>query len=298
MALIFRDCRRSLFRNRLTITINSRFQTTYHQRPLPSTLISFSSVEGKELFREALLDGGMESFFPLSEQFITQSEPSFCAISSLAMVLNALKYDPKKVWKGPWRWYSEETLYCEATKSCQHDIDFIKQNGMDFSEFESLGRCHDILLQSFRVVDLSLSTSSTSMDSPSNSQNVHSMEDLSKFREAIVNISYSSSAEMFIIVNFSRKYLGQTGDGHFSPIGGYHRRKDLVLIMDVARFKYPPFWVPLADLWNSMSLIDKKTGATRGYFILSSKNSKLQSERCKHDNSINIDTRKDNKFIC
>jgi hypothetical protein len=31
--------------------------------------------------------------------------------------------------------------------------------------------------------------------------------------------------------------LGQTGTGHFSPIGGFHESKDLVLIMDVARFK-------------------------------------------------------------
>ncbi len=27
--------------------------------------------------------------------------------------------------------------------------------------------------------------------------------------------------------------LGQTGDGHFSPVGGYHPDKDLVLLMDV-----------------------------------------------------------------
>jgi hypothetical protein len=30
------------------------------------------------------------------------------------------------------------------------------------------------------------------------------------------------------------------GDGHFSPVGGYHAGKDLVLILDTARFKYPP----------------------------------------------------------
>ena len=73
---------------------------SFHKRVLPSNLIALSSKEGKALFTEALHLGGMESFFPLSEQFITQSEPSYCAISSLAMVLNALNYDPKKIWKG------------------------------------------------------------------------------------------------------------------------------------------------------------------------------------------------------
>jgi len=44
-------------------------------------------------------------------------------------------------------------------------------------------------------------------------------------------------AKELLIVSYSRKVLGQTGDGHFSPIGGYHKSRDLVLIMDVARFK-------------------------------------------------------------
>lgn len=44
--------------------------------------------------------GTLHSYFPLAEQFVTQSEPSFCSLSSLSMVLNALNFDPKKIWKG------------------------------------------------------------------------------------------------------------------------------------------------------------------------------------------------------
>lgn len=33
-------------------------------------------------------------------------------------------------------------------------------------------------------------------------------------------------------VSYTRKAFGQTGDGHFSPIGGYHSARDLVLILD------------------------------------------------------------------
>jgi len=64
--------------------------------------------------------------------------------------------------------------------------------------------------------------------------------------------------------------LGQTGDGHFSPIGGYHAEKDLVLIMEVARFKYPPHWVPLQLLFDAMKAVDKVTGLSRGYITLRS----------------------------
>lgn len=61
----------------------------------------------------------------------------------------------------------------------------------------------------------------------------------------------------------------QTGDGHFSPIAGYHRGLDLVLVLDVARFKYPPYWVPLTSLWAAMSHVDPHTGNTRGYYVIS-----------------------------
>ncbi|KAF3950686.1 hypothetical protein CMV_023590 [Castanea mollissima] len=63
--------------------------------------------------------------------------------------------------------------------------------------------------------------------------------------------------------------LSQTGTGHFSPIGGYHAGRDMVLMLDVARFKYPPHWVPLTLLWEAMDTIDEATGHRRGYMIIS-----------------------------
>ena len=44
---------------------------TVYKRPLSSQLISFSSQEGRQLFKEAMLDGYMQNYFPLSEQFTT-----------------------------------------------------------------------------------------------------------------------------------------------------------------------------------------------------------------------------------
>jgi hypothetical protein len=59
----------------------------------------------------------------------------------------------------------------------------------------------------------------------------------------------------------------QTGTGHFSPIGGYHAGQDMALILDVARFKYPPHWVPLPLLWEAMNTIDESTGLLRGSLL-------------------------------
>lgn len=42
-----------------------------------------------------------------------------------------------------------------------------------------------------------------------------------------------STGEEHLVVSYSRKPFQQTGDGHFSPVGGYHMGRDLVLILDV-----------------------------------------------------------------
>lgn len=39
----------------------------------------------------------------------------------------------------------------------------------------------------------------------------------------------------------------------------------MVLILDVARFKYPPHWVPLTLLWEAMDSTDEATKLKRGY---------------------------------
>jgi len=58
------------------------------------------------------------------------------------------------------------------------------------------------------------------------------------------------------MVNVSRKILDQTGDGHFCPIGGFNNNAKKVLMLDTARFKYPPHWVDIDLLYDSIKSID------------------------------------------
>ena len=74
---------------------------------------------------------------------------------------------------------------------------------------------------------------------------------------------------MYAIVNFGRKELEQTGSGHFACIGGYNSRSEKALVMDTARFKYPPFWVDVDQLYRSVCTTDKATGNNRGFLVLS-----------------------------
>ena len=71
---------------------------THYKRPLPDTAIAFASREGRQLFAEAMEGGGLERYFPLAEQFHTQSEPAYCGLGSLVMALNALDIDPERQW--------------------------------------------------------------------------------------------------------------------------------------------------------------------------------------------------------
>jgi glutathione gamma-glutamylcysteinyltransferase len=240
---------------------------SYHRRPLPENLIALASPRGRVLFQEALLNGTMECYFPLSEQFITQSEPSYCSLSSLAMVLNALNHDPRKTWKGVWRWVSEESLFCDSKRVCAHSPEKIQSGGMNFEDFKSLQVCQPgVMIQSHRV----------------QTERAEEEDSIDIFRSLVIKSCQATRHDSFLICNFSRAVLSQTGDGHFSPIGGYHGPSDSVLILDVARFKYPPYWVTIDLLWQAMRAVDAQSKLSRGYFLVSSQHSSSCEGRHEH----------------
>ena len=54
---------------------------------------------------------------------------------------------------------------------------------------------------------------------------------------------YLAAKDHFVIVNYLRKAIGQQTGGHISPLAAYDAKEDRFLILDVARYKYPPVWV-------------------------------------------------------
>lgn len=224
---------------RLKLARHGRIGPMFYRRPLPDALISFSSSLGRDLFREALQAGDMEGYFPLAEQFHTQAEPAFCGLASLVVVLNALAIDPGRLWRGPWRWFSEELLDC-----CQ-PLDQVRARGITFDDFACLARCNGARVELRRP-------------------GAASVDDLRRDLRAA-----SRGAEgPHLVAAYDRRVLGQTGAGHYSPIAGLHAGRDLALILDVARFKYPPHWVPLPLLFAAMQPHDPDTGQPRGYLLL------------------------------
>jgi len=90
----------------------STAEPSSYMRLLPADLPALDSAVGRELFGKALVEGTMQGYFRLAQQFHTQSDPAFCGLGSLVCALNALQIDPRRKWKGVWRWFSEELLDC------------------------------------------------------------------------------------------------------------------------------------------------------------------------------------------
>lgn len=212
-------------------------QETFYRRPLPSDTTEFSSPLGRRLFGEALASGGLEGYFRLAEQFHTQAEPQFCGLGSLVVALNALAIDPGRRWQGVWRWFSEQLLDCCVA------LDQIRQRGLDLDEVACLARCNGTSVDVFRP-------------------------ETSAAAAWRASLGAAARGEQIVIASYDRAGLDQSGSGHFSPIGGYHAERDLVLILDVARFKYPPHWIPAERLWQAMHAIDTATGRSRGWLAL------------------------------
>jgi len=73
----------------------------------------------------------------------------------------------------------------------------------------------------------------------------------------------------FVLANYLRGSLGQVGGGHWSALAAYDAQSDSVLILDVAKYKYPPVWVGIGTLREAIATMDKTSGKPRGLVIVS-----------------------------
>ncbi len=212
---------------------------SFHRRPLPADLVAFGQPEGRALLRASLAEGTAEAFFPLSAHLHTQAEPAWCGFGTLITVLNALEIDPGRVWKGPWRFFGEELLVC-----CKA-LELAASEGFTLAEVACLAQCNGARVDVFFA-------------EPGN-------EGL--FRETVL-ASVRAPSGPFVVCNYDRGALGQTGSGHFSPLAAWHEGTDRALILDVARFKYPPHWAPMEKVWQAMTAMDPTSGRPRGWLVI------------------------------
>lgn len=218
--------------------------SSFFKKPIPEACTPLNSKKGKGYFASAMQQGNLEgTFWSLVENFQTQSEPSSCGTGTLAMVLNSMGVDPgHRSTLGPWRWWTEQSLSVSREKNSPGgDGDGPPAQGITLQQLARLAE--------------------------KNGASVKMHNGGSGFRADLQALCGGEDTGRRIIASFSRLKLGQTGDGHHSPIAAYDSESDQVLVLDVARFKYAPWWVPVSMMEEALNTTDT-CGQQRGYMVL------------------------------
>ncbi|MFT3673072.1 phytochelatin synthase family protein [Aestuariivirga sp.] len=213
--------------------------------PLPQNLVGAASDAG-----EALLLGSeaRKAYFPLSINFVTQKNQAFCGVASLVMVLNAMgvpapavpEYDPYKT-------FTQDNVLNPQTEAVI-PVETIKKQGITLDQLGGLFGAFPVNVTVRHAADSTVET----------------------FRKEAV--AHLSQPGRFVVINYLRMAIGQEKGGHISPLAAYDADTDRFLILDVARYKYPPVWVATEDLFKAMNTTDKDNdNRTRGYLLLAAK---------------------------
>ena len=210
--------------------------------PLPPNLINLNSPKGEQLLRDSQV---REDYLPLSVHFTIQQNKAYCGVASSVMVLNALSISaPKAPEYGTFRFFTQDNFFNAQTDSILTPA-VVSRQGITLDEFGKLLKIHAAKVKVYHSDETNLETFRTL---------------------AISNLSESGD---FILVNYLRTAIQQKMGGHFSPLAAYHKQTDRFLILDVARYMYPPVWVTAEELWDAMVTIDPVSGKKRGFVMVS-----------------------------
>jgi hypothetical protein len=206
--------------------------------PLPATLIALDSPEGQRLFGEA---EDRADYWTLTEQFVTQRSGNFCGVASGVMVLNALQVAaPVDEGIGA-SFYTQDNFFNECARRV---LSPTLMPGMTLDQLADLLQCHPAVAQAVHAGDTTLA----------------------EFRTlAAKNVATPGD---YLIVNYDRAGVGQAKMGHISPLAAYDAKADKFLLLDVARYKYPPVWADAAALFDAMRTDDFVAGKTRGFVVV------------------------------
>ena len=208
-----------------------------------SDLVYINSSTGSE---RLLKSDYNRQYFAIASYIDTQERLTFCGISSMSASLNSLPTMVRPITPelAPHPYFTEESIFTEATTKIKSRDDVLK-SGLTL---EQIGLYLNVLGAHPKV---------------------YYGSDLTVVE--LRNLIKSSLGNRYqrVMVDFDRQVLNQLGSGHFSPIGAYDSKSDSILILDVAKYKYPPFWVRTGDLLASLKTIDPDSGKSRGVVQIS-----------------------------
>ena len=215
------------------------------QLPLPPNLVAASSPDGAALLIGA---DAREAYFPLADNFLTQKTQTFCGVASMVMIFNAMGLPAPEVPDyAPYRTFTQDNVFSDATEAILPQATILKQ-GITLDQMGAL---------------LAVQPVSATVRHASDT-------DLDTFRKEAS--AYLAQPGHFVLINYFRNALGQQKGGHFSPLAAYDKEADRFMILDVARYKYPPVWVKAEELFAAMNTKDSDNNdKSRGYVLITRK---------------------------
>ena len=211
-------------------------------RTFAADLVYINTNLGKE---RLLKSQWSDTYFNLSSYVDTQENEGFCGIASVVASLNSLPHikKPFSATFWPYSYFTQDDIFTTNTSSVKGKP-AVSASGLTLDQMQQFLKALEI------------------------KSTIYFGDDLAEASLRHLLKTTLNDANRRIIVDFSRQTLKQEGLGHFSPIGAYDADSDSVLILDVAKFKYPPFWVSLSDLLASIQSVDTDSGKTRGLLVI------------------------------
>jgi hypothetical protein len=209
---------------------------------IPPALVSLTSDTGEKLLLESQ---ARQAYWNLSIQFVTQKTQSYCGVASIVMVLNALGSPaPTTPEYAPYHVFTQDDFFNAETEKVRPQS-LIARRGMTVDQIGGLLAAYAVEASVHHAADTDVAT----------------------FRQQAMR--YLSAKDHYVIVNYLRRSLGQERGGHISPLAAYDSQTDRFLILDVARYKYPPVWVSTSDLFAAMNTPDADNdNKSRGFVLV------------------------------
>lgn len=216
-------------------------------------------------------------FFALANHFESQNNKIYCGVASSVIVLNALRVrSGDKQGEKP---MANSVLTEQDRQYISSFNPFFQRYTQDNiftpsskSKLEILGKPLGGKLDGKPIRDIGLQLEQLKQLLVSHHAKVEKIVantagGLKIFRDHLKNNLITD--DDYMLVNYTRKPLGQQGGGHISPVGAYHEKSDRVLVMDVNSNKADWVWVSAERLYNAMASFD--TRENRGYLLVSDK---------------------------
>lgn len=205
-------------------------------------VIYWNSAAGKTLRARIPADA---DYWQLAPAFVVQNTQTYCSVASAVTVLNAMPVrKPVDPVYAPYAYFTQRDFFTPAVSRIV-DPQTVLAQGMTREQMVAT-------LQAQGVHARSIAGDTLNDDS----------------LRALLQKALGDDGQ-FVLANYFRANLDQVGGGHWSVLAAYDAPSDRVLILDVAKYKYPPAWVSIGALQQAIATLDTTSNKVRGLVIVS-----------------------------